>query len=64
MWFSHSFAIINDNDHFIVNMNDCVPHEELYKIKKIINKLSHVFTNSVMQIGMGMQAARSKEKSS
>ena len=40
MWFSRSFAIIKDNDHFIVNMNDCVPHEELYKIKNIVNKIN------------------------
>ena len=38
--FLDSFAIIKDNDHFIVNMNDCVPHEELYKIKNIVNKIN------------------------
>lgn len=35
-----SFAIIKDNNHFIINMNDCVPQDELYKIKNIINDIT------------------------
>ncbi len=35
-----SFAIIKDSNHLIVNMNDCVPQNELYKIKNIINDIN------------------------
>ena len=35
-----SFAIIKDSNHLIVNMNDCVPQDELYKIKNIINDIN------------------------
>ena len=35
-----SFAIIKDSDHIIVNMNDCVPQDDLYKIKDFINVIN------------------------
>ena len=35
-----SFAIIKDSNHLIVNMNDCVPQDELYKIKNIIKDIN------------------------